>query len=129
MQTQIVVDDIRKVMCKLCNGKAPGMDGLKNEMYKELLKSSISMDALCAGNLRILEGEGAPTSWKCSKTVMIPKKSKPTAIDLRPIAITEASYKILMSVVAEKMEEHVEVSGMSHIVEHGSYRQNSGGKN
>ena len=35
-------------------------------------------------------------SWKMPRTVMI-KKRKPTAADLRPIALKDVSYKIMHS--------------------------------
>ena len=44
---------------------------------------------------------------------MIPKSSRPKVDDLRPIAMTDTSYKILMSVVAQKIDKHVYESEMT----------------
>ena len=38
---------------------------------------------------------------------MTEKKRKPTAKDLRPIALTNFSYKIYMSLMKDEIEEHM----------------------
>ena len=35
---------------------------------------------------------------------MIPKKNRPTETELRPIAMTDVSYKILMSLIGREIE-------------------------
>ena len=45
---------------------------------------------------KVIDMKEIPNSWKKTKTRMIPKKNKPQAKDLRPIAITNISYKIFM---------------------------------
>ena len=41
------------------------------------------------------------------KTIMIPKKNRPTETELRPIAMTDVSYKILMSLIGREIEKYV----------------------
>ena len=48
-----------------------------------------------------------PSTWTESKTVLIPKKNKPTVKDLRPIALTNATYKLFMGILKSKMEKHI----------------------
>ena len=43
---------------------------------------------------------------------MTPKKRRLTIADLRPIALTDVSYKIVMKVLKEGIERHLEESGM-----------------
>ena len=38
---------------------------------------------------------------------MIPKKNRPTETDLRPIAMTDVSYKIQMSLIGREIEKHI----------------------
>ena len=45
-------------------------------------------------------------SWLQSKTVMVPKRKKPTVKQLQPIALTNASYKLFMGIVKNRIEEH-----------------------
>ena len=51
--------------------------------------------------------EMSPKSWALSKTVMVPKKKKPTIGDLRPIALTNATYKLSMGILKTKVEHHI----------------------
>ena len=48
-----------------------------------------------------------PDSWKKSNTKLIPKSAKPTVDQLRPIALTDISYKILMGILKTKIENHL----------------------
>ena len=49
-----------------------------------------------------------PSTWTKSKTVLIPKKNKPTVKDLRPIALTNATYKLFMGILKSKLENHIQ---------------------
>ena len=48
-----------------------------------------------------------PKGWKISKTVMILKTKQPEPKDHRPIALTNVGYKIFMSLVKDKIVEHI----------------------
>ena len=37
---------------------------------------------------------------------MIPKNNRPTETELKPIAMTDVSYKILMSLIGREIENH-----------------------
>ena len=43
---------------------------------------------------------------------MLSKKRRPGVSDLRPIALTEVSYKVMMRVLKDKIESHIKENGM-----------------
>ena len=42
-----------------------------------------------------------------SNTRLIPKVKKPTAKQLRPIALTDVSYKLCMTIIGKKIDAHI----------------------
>ena len=38
---------------------------------------------------------------------MIPKVSRPTAAKLRPIALTDITYKMIMTLIGQKVDQHI----------------------
>ena len=55
----------------------------------------------------VLGEREVPETWKKSRTTMVKKERRPTVKDFRPIAITDVSYKMFMTYVREKIEEHI----------------------
>ena len=105
--TTIEKEDVAKVVSKMKNKTSPGPDGLKPELYKAVAKTTTGLTALARCLNKEMDTTEKPPSWKVSKTKMVPKKAKPTAKDLRPIALTDVSYKIYMAVIKEKIEAHL----------------------
>ena len=92
---------------KIKKNKATGPDKVKGELYSLLEKSEI-----CASHLRntlqdIVDKEIKITSWEKSKTTMIPKVNKPMASQLQPIALTNVSYKLYMTIQGRKIDQHI----------------------
>ena len=58
-------------------------------------------------NKIITKEDNIPESWYTSKTVLVPKTKKPTVKDLRPIALTNATYKLFMGILNTKIEHHI----------------------
>ena len=104
--------EVIKVLRKMKNGRCGGVDGLKPEMYKVLEGSEVFVNAMVRGFQRVVETGDMPESWKRSRTVLIPKKSRPTVDQLRPIAMTDISYKMLMGILRDRIEEQIERNGM-----------------
>ena len=99
---------IRKIK-ELKNKKASGPDGIKNEIWKAIGRNEICRKVLldCMNNELTEPNLPIPPSWKTSITKAIPKVKKPTAQEIRPIALTDTSYKLLMSILSEKIEKHL----------------------
>ena len=117
---KISVDELKMGLKKLKNKKAAGPDQLKPELYKSLLDSAKCMEVLVNCYNKVLEENTVPIEWKQTKTIMIPKNSKPSAKDLRPIALANISYKIFMSTaVKNKIEEHLKVNDQVKEVQSG----------
>jgi hypothetical protein len=55
---------VEKHLKKMKNGKAPGLDGLKTEIYKELVKSNKCIEKLAECLNKQIEGEEIPKGWK-----------------------------------------------------------------
>ena len=108
---KITTEQVKVCLQKLKNNKAPGPDELKPELYKCLVERETSLDIFSKCLQQEVDRAEKPEEWKMSKTKMIPKKGKPTPKDLRPIALTNISYKIFMKVVGEKIEEHIALNG------------------
>ena len=84
-------EEVKKVLEKLKAGKSAGLDGLRSELYKELINVRRAIEKLTASYKKVLEEKHEPTEWKKSKTIMKPKKNKPTETEMRPIAMTDVS--------------------------------------
>ena len=63
--------------------------------------------------------DNMPNSWLQTKTVMLTKKKKPTVRDLRPIALTNANYKMFMGILKSKLEKHIRDIGQDSEVQAG----------
>ena len=71
---EISEEEVKKVLEKLKTSKSAGLDGLRAELYKELINDRRAIEKLTASYKKVLEEKQEPTEWKKSKTIMIPKK-------------------------------------------------------
>lgn len=51
--------------------------------------------------------ENIHDSWKTSSTILIQKKNKLSMAGLRPITLTNTSYKILIGIFCQKLENNI----------------------
>ena len=108
----VTEEEIKTHLNKLKKKKAPGPDGLKSELYKIMSESSIFVKQITENMNKIIKDSDIPNDWKKSNTILIPKKSKPTATDLRPIALLNISYKLFMSIIKSKIERYLKECGV-----------------
>jgi len=96
-----VIEHIRRLKSK----KAKDLLGLSAEIIKIAGNSETLVDRLCVFFNKILENNSIPESWKRSKLVLLPKKTKDlTEKDFRPITITNITYKLMSSIMRSKIE-------------------------
>ena len=90
------------------NKKAPGPDGIQNEVYKALIETEEGLETITKCLNNELTSNIKPISWKSSNTIMIPKNKKPKADQLRPIALTDNTYKYFMGMSKDRIESHLQ---------------------
>ena len=105
LEPKITSEEIRKCIQKMKNKTAAGPDQLKPELYKALSENDACLQIMTVCFQEELNKDSKPEEWKISRTKMIPKTTKPTPKDLRPIALTNISYKLYMSLLKEKLEQ------------------------
>ena len=105
-------EEVENCLLGLKTGKQPGTDGMKAEMYKWLGDSKISIKMFTKCFNYLIESREYPREWQVSKTVLIPKNNKPKYSEFRPIALTNTSYKILMSLLKNKLVQHLEKNNL-----------------
>ena len=104
----VTEEQVEGALRNIRNGKQPGPDRLKGEVYKWLIKKPTCVKAFTeAVNSVVVKGV-FPESWKKSNTTMLPKKSKPKVEDHHPIALTDVNYKLVMSLLKNSIMEHLE---------------------
>ena len=81
-------------------------------IYKELGKSKICKEVMVKGYNKVINEGKIPIKWLNSRTKLIKKCNKPKAKDHRPIAVTNIDYKILMSFLKKKIENHLQINGL-----------------
>ena len=82
--------------------KATGPDDVKGELYR-------GRSEMCVGKLQtalqnIIDKDLKIKSWEKSYTRLIQKVKKPTAKHMRPIALTDVSYKLFMTKLGKKTD-------------------------
>ena len=82
----------------LKNNKATGPDNIKGEIYRSLGESKICVNTLQKAFQNIIDTDFKIQSWGKSNARLIPKVKKLTA-KLRPIALTDVSYKLFMTII------------------------------
>ena len=116
---EITMEDIERSLKKVKKDKTPGPNGVRNVLMIEIGKTNKCKEILRNNFNEILETGNVPPSWTKSKTTLIEKKRKPKAEDLRPIALINCTYKLFMSIIKDKLEEHLSLNMMSDSLQAG----------
>ena len=84
--------------------KATCPDNIKGQLYRALGESKSYVKALQKVFQNIIDRDLKIKSWENYNTRLIPKVNKPTAKQLRPIALTDVSYKLFMTIIGKKLD-------------------------
>ena len=107
-EPEITIQDVKQQLQRIKEKKSPGPDGMKPDIFKILGTDERCTQVLTYVLNKIMRQEYmSPSTWALSKTVMVQKKKKPTIKDLRPIALTNATYKLFMGILKTKVEYHI----------------------
>lgn len=102
----ITVDEVRRAIDELSPGKTPGPDGLSAAFYKKF-KNDLS-PVLCRVYLESYKNGVFPPSFLESHTIFIPKSEDEAKLRFitgyRPISLTNVDYKVLMKVLASRLQ-------------------------
>ena len=83
------------------------------------MDSGLCLNELTKCYNTVIESGETPQNWAISLTKLIPKITKPTAADLRPIALTDTIYKTFMGVLREKIEKHMQRNNLFNDLQSG----------
>uniref|UniRef100_A0A670IRS6 Reverse transcriptase domain-containing protein n=1 Tax=Podarcis muralis TaxID=64176 RepID=A0A670IRS6_PODMU len=102
---RITQQEIESAIQNMQLGKSPGPDGLTSKYYK-VLKDHLIQPLMEVCN-QIMEGKGAPESWKEAFITLIPKlESEKTQLkNYRPISLLNVDYKIFADIMASRFKK------------------------
>ena len=117
-QIDISREDVIKELNKLKAHKSPGPDEIYARVLKEC-KNELSCPLTTLFNNSIKSGL-VPKAWKLADVVPIFKKGeKIKKSNYRPVSLTSTVGKILESIVANKIREHLEKHKLIKLSQHG----------
>lgn len=105
IEVPISLPEIIRVTDELNTGKSPRPDGFGAELYK-FFKEDIAV-ILYTVIIKAYETKRAPTAFRKSNIVLIPKPDDPEEVlaveSYRPIILTSVHYKIFTKVLARRL--------------------------
>lgn len=125
---QITTDDIKKATQKTLNWRAPGIDGIHNFWYKKL--TSIHEKTADLFNQCLKEPSKIPPFMTIGVTYLLPKTT-PASRDpalYRPITCLPTIYKLLTSILTDKISDHLDTNNIIAEEQKGSKRNSRGCK-
>jgi hypothetical protein len=106
-------EKIKDLIRKLSNKKAPGPDGITNELLKSIPEHYFELIADIFQ--KHLEMGTIPEQWKLSRTVLLHKKGSKLEINnYRPIALLDTLYKVFTSILNKNIQKHLQKEQLLH---------------
>ena len=108
--------------CKyLLSRKAPGEDGITNEILRRLPPSC--KQHLISMYNDILNGEAIPEDWLRSLVALIAKEAVPGAADYRPISLLACTVKLFENIIHRRIVGIFKANGMAFEFDSGGFHQ------
>jgi exonuclease III len=103
MTDEITTDEVKSIITHLKNSKAPGPDGIRPILLKNLPESALQ--ALTNIYNNCMTSLYFPTAWKTAYTIMIPKpgKSPNDPKSYRPISLLNITGKIFERILTNRL--------------------------
>jgi hypothetical protein len=103
--------ELKEVEKKLKNNKAPGPDGIPNEVICQVIKH-LPQKLLQLYNRCLSQGKFVK-EWKTQKLVLLRKGIKPTdqTSSYRPICLMDTMGKVLEGLILMRLEDHLRKQG------------------
>jgi exonuclease III len=114
----ILWSEIRSIIAKFVNGKAPGIDGIPPEWFKGCL-SHVDEEKPTSPMARVLHKlveriwveQQIPDLWRVAKVISIPKSGDRTLVDnYRGISLIAVGLKVLCAILARRISSQLEIS-------------------
>lgn len=117
--------EVRKILKKLKNNKAPGLDRIHNRLLKNLPPAGVFVLALIVNGCMKLGY--FPNEWKHAEVIAIKKPNKPAnqPSSYRPISLLSSVSKILERVVLTRLQKHLDDKHIIPEEQHGFRRGKS----
>lgn len=127
-KVHITETDVKRSLAKASNWKAPGPDNLQNFWYKKF--TTMHPLIATAFNNIIQYPETAPEFLTRGKTFLLPKDKTQlnNPAKYRPITCLNNIYKLLTSILTEKIYQHCESYNLLNIEQIGCRRETQGCK-
>ena len=117
-------EELLEIVNRQRNGKAAGVDGIKAEVMKHMIKNKRIREHLLKCFNRCTNEE-VQEYWLNSKTTMVPKTKKTQKLEHRPISVTVWSSKVMCRFYRGKIEDHLKEGSFSY---ENQYRFTKGGR-
>lgn len=117
--TEFTPEEIAKVTKYLKMKKAPGPDGIPNEVVKAV--SEVNSESIRQVMNKCLMQGTFPAKWKIATLVLIPKPGKGPQAETkyRPICLLDSIGKFLERLIKERLEEELEEKNIIADNQHG----------
>ena len=103
---EITLEELRKIIKKLKNGKATGIDQIPPEIWKAISKDEDALALFCHLCNKCWQSGRIPISWHKASVVTIFKKGNNADMNnYRPISLLQISYKIFAALILKRLTD------------------------